>query len=190
MKGKILLLACLVILILFSGCNSEDRDLINKDDDVEINGEKLLEDESQNTSMIRNEEELIVALKESYSITIKNDVNCKNDIIMEGDFSKTDTTEINKVIDVGRELNIFYIDQSTNVINNYVLEAPNLVIKSKDTTIKGGKFIGNIYVESNGFVLDDTKIDGNIYFRNLESKESFVIKNTSSISGEIAIKGR
>lgn len=186
MRVKILALVCGVILnlCLFSGCNSQDKSLV-KDKE---NAENSIHNEVKSTSIVTNEEELRVAVKESYSITLKDDIKCESNIVMEGEFSKTDTTESNKVIEVGRELNLFYIDDNTNIINNYRLEAPNLIINSKDTTLKGGKFIGDIYVESNGFILDDTKVDGNIYFRNLEFKESFVIKNTSNISGEIGVK--
>ena len=43
--------------------------------------------------MVGNEEELAIALKEDYSITIKNNIEANNELTMEGDFSKTDTTE-------------------------------------------------------------------------------------------------
>ena len=120
--------------------------------------------------MVGNEEELAIALKEDYSITIKNNIEANNELTMEGDFSKTDTTERNKVTHVGRKLNLFYIDNSNNVINNYTLSVPKLVVKSNDTTIKGGKIKGDIYVESNGLILDDTKVKGNIYFKNEKNK--------------------
>ena len=73
--------------------------------------------------------------------------------------------KFNKVSHVGRELKLFYIDISNNVINNYTLSVPKLVIKSNDTTIKGGKIKGDIYVESDGLILDDTKIELKIYFK-------------------------
>ena len=111
-----------------------------------------------------------------------------NEITMEGDFSKTDTTERNKVTHVGRKLNLFYIDNSNNVINNYTLSVPKLVVKSNDTTIKGGKIKGDIYVESNGLILDDTKVEGNIYFKNEKNKDSFKLENAASVSGDLKVE--
>ena len=107
---------------------------------------------------------------------------------MEGNFSKTDTTEGNKVTHIGRELNLFYIDNSNNVINSYTLRVPKLVIRSNDTTIKGGKIKGDIYVESDGLILDDTKVEGNIYFKDKKNKDSFKLENTASVSGNIEIE--
>ena len=112
----------------------------------------------------------------------------KKVLIMEGDFSKTDTTEENKVSHIGRELNLFYIDTSNNFINSYTLSVPKLVIKSNDTTIRGGKIKGDIYVESNGLILDDTKVEGNIYFKDKKNKDSFKLENTASVSGNIEIE--
>ena len=79
-------------------------------------------------------------------------------------------------------------DNSNNVINNYTLSVPKLVIKSNDTTIKGGKIKGDIYVESDGLILDDTKIEGNIYFKDKKNKDSFKLENTASVSGDVKIE--
>ena len=183
MRGKFLVFTCVIVSILFGGCLNEE----NKINSYEYNTQDIIED-FNNTSIVSNISELEVALKESYSITLKNDITSNNNLIMEGEFSKTDTREEHKVINMRRNLNIFYIDSSNNIISNFILKAPNLVIKSRDVTIKGGKFIGNIYVESSGFTLNDSKVDGDIYFKNEEVKQSFKLENTANVSGKIEIK--
>lgn len=188
MNGRILVVTYLIVSIFFFGCTNKENKLNNYDRNMENSNEENRIEEFENTSMVTNESELAVALKESYSITLKNDITSNNDFIMEGEFSKTDTTEENKVINVRRHLNIFYIDSSNNIISNYILEVPNLSIKSRDVTIKGGKIIGNIYVERSGVILDNTKVEGNIYFKDEESKASFKLENTASVSGKIEVR--
>ena len=185
MKVKFGIVVYLLVISLFIGCNEINNKIAENSNEIERNEEK---DNFQGTLMVLNEEELAIALKEDYSITIKNDIEANNELIMEGDFSKTDTTEENKVSHIGRELNLFYIDTSNNFINSYTLSVPKLVIKSNDTTIRGGKIEGDIYVESNGLILDDTKVEGNIYFKDKKNKDSFKLENTASVSGNIEIE--
>lgn len=185
MKVKFRIVLYLLLISLFIGCNEVNNKINEGSSEIEINEGK---DDFQEILTIANEEELAIALKEDYRITIKNDIETNNELIMEGDFSKTDTTEGNKVSHIGRELNLFYIDKSNNVINSYTLSVPKLIIKSNDTTIRGGKIKGDIYVESDGLILDDTKVEGNIYFKDKNSEDSFKLENTASISGNIEIR--
>lgn len=185
MKVKFRTVLYLLLISLFIGCNEVNNKINEGSSEIERNEGK---DDFQETLTIANEEELAIALKEDYRITIKNDIETNNELIMEGDFSKTDTTEGNKVSHIGRELNLFYIDKSNNVINSYTLSVPKLVIKSNDTTIKGGKIKGDIYVESNGLILDDTKVEGNLYFKNKNNEDSFKLQNTASVSGNIEVE--
>ena len=185
MKVKFRIVVYLLVISLFIGCNEINNKIAENSNEIERSEEK---DNFQGTLMVLNEEELARALKEDYRITIKNDIEASNELIMEGNFSKTDTTEGNKVTHIGRELNLFYIDNSNNVINSYTLRVPKLVIRSNDTTIKGGKIKGDIYVESDGLILDDTKVEGNIYFKDKKNKDSFKLENTASVSGNIEIE--
>lgn len=185
MKVKSGIVVYLLVISLFIGCNKVNNKINENSNEIERNEEK---DNFQGTLMVLNEEELAIALKEDYSITIKNDIEANNELIMEGDFSKTDTAEENKVSNIGRELNLFYIDNSNNFINSYTLSVPKLVIKSNDTTIRGGRIKGDIYVESNGLILDDTKVEGNVYFKDKKNKDSFKLENTASVLGNIEIE--
>ncbi|WP_297713076.1 hypothetical protein [Clostridium sp.] len=182
MKVKFRAVLYLLLISLFIGCNEVNNKINEGASEIERNEGK---DDLQETLTVANEEELAIALKDDYRITIKNNIETNNELIMEGDFSKTDTTEGNKVSHIGRELNLFYIDKSNNVINSYTLSVPRLVIKSNDTTIKGGKIKGDIYVESDGLILDDTKVEGNLYFKDKKNKDSFKLENTASVSGDI-----
>lgn len=185
MKVKFRIVLYLLIIGLFIGCNEVNNKIDSNENKIEINEGNH---DFKGTLIVVNEEELSIALKENYSITIKNDIDSNKELIMEGDFFKTDTTEGNKVSYIGRKLNLFYMDNSTGSINSYTLSVPKLVIRSNDTTIKGGKIKGDIYVESDGLILNDTKVEGNIYFKDTKNKESFKLENTASVSGNIEIE--
>ena len=185
MKVKFRIILYLLAIGLFIGCNEVSNKIDSNENESKINEKKK---DFQGTLIVGNEEELSIALKENYSITIKNDIESNNELIMEGDFFKTDTTEGNKVSYIGRKLNLFYLDNSTDFINSYTLSVPKLIIRSNDTTIKGGKIKGDIYVESDGLILDDTKVKGNIYFKDIKNKESFKLENTASVSGDIEVE--
>ena len=107
MKVKFGIVVYLLVISLFIGCNEVNNKISENSNEIERSEEK---DNFQGTLMVLNEEELAIALKEDYSITIKNDIEANNELIMEGDFSKTDTTEENKVSHIDRELNLFYIE--------------------------------------------------------------------------------
>ena len=118
MKVKFRIILYLLAIGLFIGCNEVNNKIDSNENESKINEEKK---DFQGTLIVGNEEELSIALKENYSITIKNDIESNNELIMEGDFFKTDTTEGNKVSYIGRKLNLFYLDNSTDFINSYTI---------------------------------------------------------------------
>ena len=150
MKRKIIIYVLSILCVFMIGCDSTGTKENN-----EVSNEK---DEFQNTEFVKNEGELTYALTNDYSITITDNITSDNPLIIEGEFFKTDTTEENNVVKVGRKLNLFSKDEDNNIINNYVLEAPSLTIQSENTIIKGGTFIGDIYIKAKGFEIDNTKV--------------------------------
>lgn len=180
MKRKVIIYALPILCILMVGCDSTRIKENN-----EVSNENT---EFKNTEFVNTEEELINALTNDYSVTITDNITSNNELIIEGEFLKTDTTEENNVVSVGRKLNLYSKDDNNNVINNYVLEAPSLTIQSENTVIKGGTFIGDVYIEAKGFEIDNTKIKGNLYFKNEEAKGTFVKSNASSVQGKISVK--
>lgn len=180
MKRIIYTLIYIVFTVLILVQCKSQRDRIDK----ENNTHEIID-----TYEVENYEQLEFALEECYSITLKNDIETAKDLILEGSFSKTCTaTENNIVIDVGRKLNLSSADRETNINRDYKLISPKLIIRSKNSTITGGKYIGDLYVEEEGLTLDNIYIDGNVIFKNSKVRESFQDKNNTIVSGEIIIK--
>ena len=111
MKRKIIIYVLSILCVFMIGCDSTGTKENN-----EVSNEK---DEFQNTEFVKNEGELTYALTNDYSITITDNITSDNPLIIEGEFFKTDTTEENNVVKVGRKLNLFSKDEDNNIINNY-----------------------------------------------------------------------
>jgi hypothetical protein len=63
-----------------------------------------------------------------------------------------------------------------------------MTIKSPNTKLQGGKFVGDVYVEANGFILTDAEVDGNVYFANEEYKASADLSNEATVTGVTEVK--
>lgn len=87
MKINFLLLLYLLLLTFFIGCSDINDKVNNNSTTSEIENEEEA-DKFEGSLIVTNEEELAIALKENYSITIKNDINSSNELIIEGDFQK------------------------------------------------------------------------------------------------------
>lgn len=181
MKRKIMIYVLSILCIFIVSCDSTGI--------KENNEGRKEESELENTEFVNSEEELINALNNYYSVTINDNITSNNELIIEEEFFKTDTAEENNVVNIGIRINLFSKDENNNIINNYVLEAPSLTIQSENTIIKGGTFIGDIYIEAKGFEIDNTKVKGNLYFKDEETKNTFVKSNTASVQGQIRVEG-
>lgn len=178
---KILYFIIVVVFICFTGCSNTENSNENMKDN-NVSKTSINED----TCKVENEEELIKALKDNYSVTLIDDITSDKVLVLEGNFSKTNTRDKNNITEIGRELNLYVIDD--NNIISYTLTSPQLIIKSKNTTMTGGNYVGDIKVEAEGFSLDGITINGNIYLKNSDIKDSFSVKNNVNISGKIEIK--
>ena len=134
MKRKIIIYVLSILCVFMIGCDSTGTKENN-----EVSNEK---DEFQNTEFVKNEGELTYALTNDYSITITDNITSDNPLIIEGEFFKTDTTEENNVVKVGRKLNLFSKDEDNNIIkieyngNGFLL---NMVRILSGTLIKVAK---------------------------------------------------
>lgn len=194
MKINSLVLVLFLGVALLGGCSNNDmtNDTTNNGTTVEDNG-NTSEDNSGETdvvssaSLASNEETLQKALKDSWIVLLKNDITASNEIVIEGDFTKPDSNDSNKMIPAGRTIAL-YDNGDNNTTKSYTLKTPKIIVKSKDTKIKGGTVIGDIYVETDGFELENAKVEGNIYFSKQEYKDSFKMDNKSTVTGVQEVK--
>lgn len=178
MKNKwiVLLLILPVILNLCTGCGMSGEDGGKKD---------TTKDETDgvaSASIVDNKESFKKAIGKNgtWIICTTNDIEFTEDIVLEGEFTHNDQP--------ARKIALYAQDAERKKTASYKLQAPTLTVRSENTKLQGGTFVGDVYVEENGFTLTDAKIDGNLYFMSKEYQESFKLDEGGSITGETKVK--
>jgi hypothetical protein len=195
---RILIVMLVISIALFSGCSNknvkpdeaiakpspkptktvekekvEDDNIIDKNDDIV--------DAVTTPSIVDNGEALIKALgvNGTWIAATLNDIEVDKDIIVEGEFE-------NKGV-LGRKIALYTQDEDRNIIDSFSLTAPKLIIRSENTKLQEGTFIGDIYVESDGFDLSNAKIQGDLYFASQSERNSAMLDDEQNVSGDIVI---
>ncbi|GGH23716.1 hypothetical protein [Paenibacillus segetis] len=133
-------------------------------------------------SIVNSEADFLKAISKdgTWIIATLNDLTIDKDLVLEGEFKNKDV--------IARKIALYTQDENRNKTARYTLKAPKLTIKSENASFVGGNFIGDIYVEANGFTVDDAKIEGNVYFANEEYKSSYKTANNGSVTGKTEVK--
>lgn len=198
MKAKSLAVALFLGVAVLVGCsttNTQDKNQNNTTNNGITTGDKgnLTTENPGDTdvvssaSLASDEETLKKALKDSWIVLLKNDITTDKDIVVEGDFTKPDKNDSNKMVPAGRTIAL-YENGDNNTTKSYTLTTPKVTVKSKDTKIEGGTIVGDIYVESDGFELENAKVEGNVYFSKQEYKDSFKKDDKSTVTGVQEVK--
>jgi hypothetical protein len=111
-----------------------------------------------------------------------NDLKIDKDLVLEGEFTNKDKP--------ARKIALYTQDADHKVTASFKLTAPKLTIKSENARIQGGTFVGDVYVEANGFTIVNATVEGNLYFANDEYKASFVPAEDGKVTGETAVKAQ
>lgn len=111
-----------------------------------------------------------------------NDITLDADLVVEGEF-------MNKEV-VARKIALYTQDEDHNVIDRFTLTAPKMIVKSENLKLQGGTFVGDVYVEANGFKVSDATVEGNIIFASQEYKDSFVLdaEKESTVTGTMEVE--
>lgn len=174
MKIKVLslLIVAVIATALLAGCGGKTADTDNKPVDVVTTA-----------SMVNDETALQKAMSKdgTWIICTLADLSTDKELVLEGEFrDKNDAAK-----DLYRKVGLYAQDEDHNVTARYTLTAPKLTIKSPNAKIQGGTFKGDVYVEANGFTVQDATVDGNIYFASQEYKDSFVLSTEEGKVGKV-----
>jgi len=188
MKIKALLISLVLGVALLAGCGADEpaEDANSQTEENQDQEEQEQEADATTTASIVSDEE---AFKEAISadgtwiIATLNDLTFEEDLVLEGEFHNKGDSEQ----ELYRKLAPYTQDEDRNITERYTITAPKLTVKSPNAKLQGGTFVGDIYVEANGFTLSDAKVDGNVYFANEEYKESFV-QEEGEVTGETALQ--
>ena len=169
-----------------------------------ITGEQILTqlDAVVTPSLVRTEEELLnnLAADGTWIIYFGNDIKTDKNLFLVGETSYNDIVQ--------RKIAPYSQDDKRVVTRRFSLTAPTLVIKSPNTRFEKGDFYGDLYVSApnfrlnvakvygdvyvmaaaTGFKMDNTMVEGNIYYANQRVKDAAIIDAKTTVSGVQEIK--
>ncbi|MBB6624337.1 hypothetical protein [Clostridium gasigenes] len=182
MKSKSLVIGLLLVTALFVGCGS--KKVVEETKAPETTKEESV-DAVTSSSIVKSDDGLIKALSAdgTWIIAITGDLQTTKELVMDGVFYSKD----DKANGLARKLALYDQDADKKVTASHTLTAPKMTVKSENGKIQEGTFVGDIYVEANGFLLKNTKVKGNVYFANEEYKNSFKLDG-GEISGVTEVK--
>ena len=175
-KKGIVLLAALLIVAMFAGCASKPQ-----------KGSDGKQPDAQTSASIVNDETAFikaVAKDGTWIVCTLKDLKVDQDLVIEGEFHDRG----DKSQDLIRKIVLCKEDDKYKPTDRFKLTVPKLTVKSPNTVIIGGTVVGDVYVESGDFKLNEgAKIDGNLYFANKEYQDSADLKG-GSVSGDVKVQ--
>ncbi|MBN2853186.1 MAG: hypothetical protein JXQ23_10680 [Clostridia bacterium] len=178
-KSLILILTVVLIVTLLAGCGKEAATPSSTATPTATPAPTESSTDAVTTaSIVDNGAALINALSANgtWIAATLNDITLTEDLVVEGIF-------YNKEV-VARKIGPYTQDADHNITASFTITAPKLIVRSENTKFQGGNFVGDIYVNANGFTLSKANITGNIYFETKAYMDSFVIDETSTVSGK------
>ena len=124
--------------------------------------------------------------KGNWLTAITADVAITENLEVKGKFHQSNDT----AKAVYRKLALHTQDDKFNVIDNFTLTTPKMVVDSENFTVFYGTIKGDIHVNAAGFKLFGTKVEGNITFASQELQDSADLDldgKGATVSGTVTI---
>lgn len=178
MKFKVFLTLLLTVgLLVACGGNDTDTEEADKGNDTT--------DVVAAASSAGDAEELKATAGDNgaWIIIPTTDINVEEELVVTGTFHD----QGDEANDVYRKFAAYETDADQNITANRKITTPRLVVQSENLYFKGGIVEGDVYVEAEGFVLDETAtITGNLVFANADVEASADISGT--VEGETTVE--
>ena len=196
MKKTLILFLIASLILAFAGCGGNNNTDNNNGEGNNTTSEGAVNDQKSNendavttASVVDNESAFKNAIsnKGTWIIAALKDLTFDDDLVLDGSFTNGKKDDNGNDI-VQRKIALYTQDENRNVTNRFTLTAPTFTINSPMASIEHGTFAGDLYVSQDNFKLIDAKVDGNVYFTTDSAKSTFNMDETSSITGEQAVK--
>ena len=163
----------LLLSILLIGCGNEES--------TSAGEETQAADTVSAASIVDTSEGFLKAAgaNGTWIIAVTDDITIDQEIVVAGQFTRRD--------EIYRKIALYAQDEDRNVTDRYTLTAPKMTVRSENTRIQGGTFVGDVYVEANKFHVYDGKVEGDIYFAKEEYKDSFSLQEGGEVTGELKV---
>jgi hypothetical protein len=170
-----------MIIFLLTGCKKSDV----ADTSEQAEGA----DAVSSASIVDNGDdfEKSIGVEGKWIIALTKDLTIDKELVVDGEFINGKKDDKGNDV-VKRKIALYAQDEQRNITERYTLTVPKLTIKSPNASLEHGKFVGDIIVDAQNFQLIDNAVEGNIYFTSQEVKDTFVMDETSSVSGILEIQ--
>lgn len=173
MKKLILLLSVGLLLV---GCSTK------KDDKPEEPDTNTVASITDNSDVLKDS----LSDKGNWITAITADVTLDSDLTVDGKFhDKGDDSN-----DVYRKLALHTQDDNFDIIDNFTLTVPKLVVKSENFTVFYGTIKGDVEVHADGFSLVGTTVEGDVIFATEANQESANLDQDdagATVTGEVNV---
>jgi len=187
------LLTVVLVSSLFAGCAKSEEAPVEETTTVEteetteeVATEEVVTEEVvteevvdviTTASIVTDGEALVAALgtEGNWIAATLNDITLTDELVVEGEFTNKDVAT--------RKIALYTQDADFNITASFNLTAPKMTVKSENTKLQGGTFIGDVYVEANGFQLKKANVTGNIYYVSQDVMDTAIIGEGSAVSG-------
>ncbi|WHH59564.1 hypothetical protein [Petroclostridium sp. X23] len=188
MKFKSVVVSVALATALLAGCGAKEAEEKKEVQTPPAAQEQKAEqvDVVTTASLVNEEAAFLKAISKdgTWIVCTLEDMKIDKELVLEGEFhNKNDAAQ-----PLYRKLALYAQDADHKVTARYTLTAPKLTIKSPNAKIQGGTFKGDVYVEANGFIVQDAKIEGNVYFANEEFKSTFKTEKEGTVTGTTEVK--
>lgn len=182
--GIVLTFGLLVLLLVGCGSddNSDDADTTATDADTE---ETTDDTETVTGASISDQpEDLVSTLSEdgNWIFAATGDITLTEDLVVAGEFYDNN----DESLELYRKLGLYTQDDDRNVLDEFTLTVPTIIVESPNFRIQNGTVVGNIEVEAEGFELAGSTIEGDVTFATQELWDSANLEE-GTITGETTV---
>ncbi len=128
-----------------------------------------------------------IAADGEWIVTTLGDLVSKEELVLTGTFKNGKKDKVTGEDVIQRKIGLYTQDADKNVTARFSLTAPKLTIESPNASLAKGTFVGDVFVNAEGFKLVDMVVEGNIYYMTQAAKDTATIDATSKVSGEISL---
>ena len=116
--------------------------------------------------------------------SILSDVTLSSELVVSGEFHQRDDTDA----PIYRKFALYAQDADRNITERYTLTVSRIVVESPNFRIQGGTVAGDVFVNAEGFDLEDATITGNLTFASQAMMDSALLDN-GTVNGSISVEG-
>ncbi|QUL53103.1 hypothetical protein KDC22_22110 [Paenibacillus tritici] len=182
---KIAVLLAAFTLTLMLGCGNSNNNAANTNTPANPGNTAAATDAPDavtSASVVNNGEDFKKAISKdgTWIAATLNDLTFTEELVVDGQF-------INKE-EPARKIALYTQDADHNITNSFKLTAPKLTIRSENARIQGGTFVGDVYVEADGFAVVNATIEGNVYFSDAKYQATYSAADQGKVTGVTEVK--